>query len=92
MFEVHGYVGGVAYAVTVGRPRPEASATVGVVSGTRTVVDLLAGRQDADIVVPHQPTTTLDVHDPASVLLALRACTRVVKEVGDVPPEVVIRE
>ncbi|GAA2692092.1 hypothetical protein [Nonomuraea recticatena] len=78
MFEVHGYVDGVAYAVTVGRARPEAAATTGIVSGTRTVVDLLSGRQGADIVIPHQPTTTLDVHDPVSVLAALRAWTQVV--------------
>ncbi|GAA2411378.1 hypothetical protein GCM10010404_81620 [Nonomuraea africana] len=83
MFEVHGYVDGVAYAVTVGRARPEAAATTGIVSGSPKVVGLLAGRQGADIVFPHQPVTALDVREPVSVLAALQAWTQVVKIVRE---------
>ncbi|GAB2467783.1 hypothetical protein GCM10027187_39940 [Streptosporangium sandarakinum] len=87
MFEVHGYIDGVAYAVTVGRARPEAAATTGVVSGSPIAVTLLSGRQGRTVPVPHQTPIVLDTSDPVSVLTALRVWTQVVREVGDVPAE-----
>ncbi|WP_449061738.1 hypothetical protein [Planomonospora algeriensis] len=86
MFEVHGYVnGGVAYAVTVGQARPEAAAVAGIVSGTRSAVELLAGRAGRQITRPHGAPVVLDLDDPASVRAALHAWTQVVREAGEVP-------
>ncbi|MGW2221537.1 hypothetical protein ACWCSD_41700 [Nonomuraea sp. NPDC001684] len=86
MEKVFGYIDGVAYAVTVGKARPEAADTVGVVSGSPRAVSLLRVR-DGDLVdVPHGPTIRLDVNDPASVMAALAAWTQVVPEPGSTEP------
>ncbi|MFG6197773.1 hypothetical protein [Nonomuraea sp. JJY05] len=83
MEKVYGYVDGVAYAVTVGEPRPEAADTVGVVSGSPRAVSLLRVR-DGDLVdVPHGPMIRLDVNNPTSVLAALSAWTEVVDVTED---------
>ncbi|MFF0249974.1 hypothetical protein [Streptosporangium sandarakinum] len=87
MFEVHGYVDGVAYAAASGRARPEAAATTGVVSGSPVAVTLLSERQGRTVSAPHQTPIVLDISNPVSILTALRVWTQVVREVGDVPPQ-----
>ncbi|MEU4229534.1 hypothetical protein AB0F17_35000 [Nonomuraea sp. NPDC026600] len=85
MFEVHGYVNGVAYAVTVGRPRLEAAATYGVVSGSPVAVALIEAREGETVTRPHMMPVVVDAGDAAAVLVALRAWTDVKKVVGDIP-------
>lgn len=89
MEKVFGYIDGVAYAVTVGEPRPEAADTVGVVSGSPRAVSLLRVRNGDLIEQPHGRTLRLDVNDSESVLAALTAWTdRVPKPGSTEPPEV----
>ncbi|WP_449060417.1 hypothetical protein [Planomonospora algeriensis] len=78
MLAVHGYIDGVAYAVTVGRARPEARATVGVVSGSPRAVDLIA-RCQGEVVASSLGARVLDANDTLSVIMALRQWTQVVK-------------
>ncbi|TMR22046.1 hypothetical protein ETD86_12800 [Nonomuraea turkmeniaca] len=85
MFEVHGYVNGVAYAVTVGHPRPEALATHGVVSGSPVAVSLIEAREGQTVTRPRMMPVVVNAEDAASVLVALRAWTDVTKVVGDIP-------
>ncbi|MBG0818774.1 hypothetical protein [Planomonospora sp. ID82291] len=85
MFEVHGYVDAVPYAVTVGKARPEAAATHGVVSGSPVAVGLIAAREGETISRPRMMPVLVDASDAASVLVALREWTQVIKVVGDAP-------
>ncbi|WP_043636834.1 hypothetical protein [Nonomuraea candida] len=88
MERVYGYIDGIAYAVTVGEPRPEAADTVGVVSGSPRAVSLLRVRNGDLIEQPHGRTIRLDVNDTASVLAALTAWTDRTPEPGSTePPE-----
>lgn len=75
MVTVHGYIGGVYYAVTVGMPRPEAAATVGVVSGSRQAVLLLELHNGREL----PSGRVLDVGDVDSVLDALAELTEVTR-------------
>ncbi|MFC4014620.1 hypothetical protein ACFOY2_45870 [Nonomuraea purpurea] len=84
MEKVYGYIDGVAYAVTVGEPRPEAADTVGVVSGSPRAVSLLRVRNGDEIPLPHGRAMRLDVNNAASVLAALTAWTDRVPEPGSV--------
>ncbi|GAA4209255.1 hypothetical protein GCM10022252_75490 [Streptosporangium oxazolinicum] len=79
---VHGYIEGVYYAVTVGALRPEAAATVGVVSGARHAVLLLEMHNGRELP---RSGTILDVNDPDSVLTALQELTEGVRT-EDLPP------
>ncbi|MBG0818974.1 hypothetical protein [Planomonospora sp. ID82291] len=80
---VHGYIDGVAYAVTVGEARPEAADTVGVVSGSPRAVSLLRIRNGDPIGLPHGRYARLDVNVPGSVVEALTAWTEVVPPPGE---------
>ncbi|SDH67629.1 hypothetical protein SAMN05421505_12040 [Sinosporangium album] len=82
MVTVHGYIDGVYYAVTVGEPRPEATATIGVVSGSRRACLLLELRKGLPLPVSGQ---VLDVTDPETVLAALHELTDV-RRVEQTPP------
>lgn len=83
MLKVFGYVDGVAYGVTVGQPREDAAATVGVMSGSPGVCSLLRIRDGEPVDLPDGRTTILDVTDPDRVLEALTAWTEVVRVVDD---------
>ncbi|MEV7011660.1 hypothetical protein [Streptosporangium sp. NPDC051022] len=73
---IQGYIDGVYYAVTVGAPRPEAAASIGIVSGSRRAVLLLeqhnTGQEIPEIGAP------LDVNDAESVRAVLEALTEVI--------------
>ncbi|GHE31472.1 hypothetical protein GCM10017673_37760 [Streptosporangium violaceochromogenes] len=81
---VEGYIGGVYYAVTVGAARPEAAATIGVVSGSRRAVLLLEAHDGQEL-----PGSGLvvDVSDPDSVVAALRELTGDARVRPDGPPD-----
>ncbi|MET7335949.1 hypothetical protein [Nonomuraea sp. NPDC005650] len=83
MLKVYGYMDGIAYGVTVGTPREDAAATVGVMSGSPGVCSLLRIRDGEPIDGPHGGTTYLDVNNPDRVLEALTAWTQVVRVAGD---------
>ncbi|MEU8378698.1 hypothetical protein [Streptosporangium sp. NPDC048865] len=72
MIVIEGYIDGIYYAVTAGTPRPEAAATIGVVSGARHAVLLLEMHNGREI-----PSTgeVLNVEDVDSVRAALEALT-----------------
>lgn len=76
MVTVHGYIDGVYYAVTVGEPRPDASASIGVVSGSRRAILLLELHKG--IRLP-QSGQVLDVTNPDLVVAALQELTHVTK-------------
>lgn len=86
MENVYGYIDGVAYAVTVGEPRPEAADTVGVVSGSPRAVSLLRVRNGDMIDLPHGRSMRLDINSSASVLAALTAWTDRTPEPGSTEP------
>uniref|UniRef100_UPI003F496636 hypothetical protein n=1 Tax=Streptosporangium sp. CA-235898 TaxID=3240073 RepID=UPI003F496636 len=77
---IEGYIDGIYYAVTVGTPRPEAAATIGVVSGARHAVLLLEGH---DTGQPLERTgEVLDTSSPESVRAFLEAYTEVIPGAG----------
>ncbi|MER6830798.1 hypothetical protein ABT352_32730 [Streptosporangium sp. NPDC000563] len=68
---IEGYIDGIYYAVTAGTPRPEAAATIGVVSGSRHAVLLLEMHNGRETPAGE----ILDVEDAESVRAALEALT-----------------
>ncbi|MEU4703362.1 hypothetical protein [Nonomuraea dietziae] len=76
MVTVHGYIDGVYYAVTVGEPRPEATATIGVASGSRRACLLLELHKGLRLPESGQ---ILDVTNAGLVVAALQELTHVTK-------------
>jgi hypothetical protein len=74
MVTVEGYIDGVYYAVTVGEPRPEASTTIGVASGSRRACLLLELNKGLRLPESGQ---VLDVTNPDLVVQALQELTHV---------------
>ncbi len=82
MFTVLGSINGIAYRLDVGDSESEHS-------GSNRVMGLLAvHRGELVSATPTGPTHTLDLDDPASVLVALMDLTDVVA-VGDGAPRVI---
>lgn len=79
MFTVHGYIDGVYYAVTVGEPRPDAAASVGVVSGSSRACLLLRLHEGSTLP---ESGIIVDTNDPASVLATLSELTQVTRTEG----------